>query len=238
MKTAIVTGASRGVGRAIAERLAGEGYRLLINCRSRFELLDHAAAELSAKTSCIPIHGKISGELLERYLGGSAVSQEELLLVNNGGISRFQLAQEVTDGELMELMEANLLSMFRLCRVLIPYLLRSGNGRILNISSVWGICGASMESVYSMTKGGVNAFTRALGRELAPSRIPVNAIALGAVDTDMNSWMGEEERAALNEEIPFGRMASVSEAAEFAMLLLKSPRYLTGQVIQFDGGWI
>lgn len=281
MKTAIITGASRGVGRAIAEKLAGEGCRLLINCRSRFDLLDAVAESLSGKTEVISIHGEITEEILKKHLKerGAAVraadaelnfhwtstkseteskietetktemeseavsafadtSDSELLLINNGGISTFQLAQDVGDAELMEMLEANLLSMFRLTRAVIPYLLRSGNGRILNISSVWGISGASMESVYSMTKGGINAFTRALGKELAPSHIPVNALALGAVDTDMNGWMGEEDLERLREEIPYGRMANPAEVADFVSLILKSPKYLTGQILQFDGGWI
>lgn len=281
MKTAIITGASRGVGRAIAEKLADEGCRLLINCRTRFDLLDAVAESLSGKTEVISIHGEITEEILKKHLKecGAAVRaadaelnfhwtstrseteskietetktemeseavsafadtvDSELLLINSGGISTFRLAQDVGDAELMEMLEANLLSMFRLTRAVIPYLLRSGNGRILNISSVWGISGTSMESVYSMTKGGINAFTRALGKELAPSHIPVNALALGAVDTDMNGWMGEEDLERLREEIPYGRMANPAEVADFVSLILKSPKYLTGQILQFDGGWI
>ena len=117
-------------------------------------------------------------------------------------------------------------------------MVRQKSGRIVNISSVWGLAGASCEAAYSATKGAVNAFTKALAKELAPSGISVNAIAFGAVDTRMNSFLSEEDRAALEEEIPFGRMATADEAALTIVKLLEMPEYLTGEVIKVDGGWI
>ncbi len=243
MKSAVITGASRGVGKAIAEALAEDGWRLLLNCRSRFDLLDENCAALSTKTECCAVHGEIDSAALGRFLGidlnsGRSAGEDEILLVNNGGISRFNLLQDVSDAEFGELVDSNLGSMFRLSRAMIPYLLKAGQGRIWNISSVWGVTGASMESIYSLTKGGVNALTKALAKELAPNHIPVNALALGCVDTDMNGWMSPEDRAAVEEEIPYGRMATAEEAAEMLRLLIKSPAYLTGQIIQFDGAWI
>lgn len=253
MKTAIITGASRGVGRAAAEALARDGWRLILNCRTRFELLEQEAERLRAWTRVMTVHGPITAAILEELLGpettaqgmymmeeaptGAESSDDTILLVNNAGISTFHLAQDVSDQELSEMLEANVSDMFRLTRAVIPYMLRRG-GRVINVSSVWGVTGASMESVYSLTKGAVNAFTAALGKELAPSHIPVNAIALGCVDTDMNGWMSAEDRARLEEEIPYGRMCTPAEAAEFIRLLAAAPDYLTGQVIRFDGGWI
>ena len=158
--------------------------------------------------------------------------------MNNAGISTFNLAQDVSDDELEEMLDANVKDMFRLTRAVIPYLLRASEGRILNMSSVWGVVGASMESVYSLTKGAVNAFTEALGKELAPNHIPVNAIAIGCVDTDMNGWMSAEDRAQLEDEIPYGRMCTAAEVADLVRLLAAAPAYLTGQIIRFDGGWI
>lgn len=270
MKTAVITGASRGVGRAAAEALAREGWRLILNCRSRFDALDQVAAALAEQTEVTAIHGPIDEAVLSKHLGidlnaFASVCEEaldhikeyanvsdpfdrrtriaedsadQLLLINNGGISTFHLAQEVTDAELEEMLDANLKTMFRTTRAMIPYLLKVGKGAVINISSVWGQDGASMESVYSMTKGGINAFTRALGKELAPNHIPVNALALGCVDTDMNAWLSPEEREALEAEIPYGRMATPEEAAEMIVLLAKAPAYLTGQIITMDGGWI
>ena len=136
------------------------------------------------------------------------------------------------------MLDANVKDMFRLTRAVFPSLLRASEGRILNMSSVGGVVGASMESVYSLTKGAVNAFTEALGKELAPNHIPVNAIAIGCVDTDMNGWMSAEDRAQLEDEIPYGRMCTAAEVADLVRLLAAAPAYLTGQIIRFDGGWI
>lgn len=284
MKTAIITGASRGVGRAVAETLAQDGWRLILNCRSRFELLEQEAEKLRIMTEVHTVHGPITEEVLAALLGTpgaktipilteedlertqpeSCTSCEEksdplpsrtqqdayarrtrietpedaILLVNNAGISTFNLAQDVSDDELEEMLAANVKDMFRLTRAVIPYMLRASEGRILNMSSVWGVVGASMESVYSLTKGAVNAFTEALGKELAPNHIPVNAIAIGCVDTDMNGWMSTEDRAQLEDEIPYGRMCTPAEVADFVRLLAAAPAYLTGQIIRFDGGWI
>ena len=234
MKTAIITGASRGVGRAVAETLAQDGWRLILNCRSRFELLEQEAEKLRSMTEVHTVHGPITDDVLQELLGRS----ESILLVNNAGISTFNLAQDVSDDELEEMLAANVKDMFRLTRALIPYMLRASEGRILNMSSVWGVVGASMESVYSLTKGAVNAFTEALAKELAPTHIPVNAIAIGCVDTDMNGWMSAEDRAQLEDEIPYGRMCTPAEVADFVRLLAAAPAYLTGQIIRFDGGWI
>lgn len=284
MKTAIITGASRGVGRAVAETLAQDGWCLILNCRSRFELLEQEAEKLRIMTEVHTVHGPITEEVLAALLGTpgaktipilteedlertqpeSCTSCEEksdplpsrtqqdayarrtrietpedaILLVNNAGISTFNLAQDVSDDELEEMLAANVKDMFRLTRAVIPYMLRASEGRILNMSSVWGVVGASMESVYSLTKGAVNAFTEALGKELAPNHIPVNAIAIGCVDTDMNGWMSTEDRAQLEDEIPYGRMCTPAEVADFVRLLAAAPAYLTGQIIRFDGGWI
>lgn len=112
------------------------------------------------------------------------------------------------------------------------------SGHIINISSVWGSVGASCEAAYSASKGAVNALTRGLAKELAPSNIQVNAIACGAIDTDMNACFGPEERAALEAEIPAGRYGTPVEVADMVYQLICSPAYLTGQVITLDGGWI
>ena len=284
MKTAIITGASRGVGRAVAETLAQDGWRLILNCRSRFDLLEQEAEKLRSVTEVHTVHGPITDEVLAALLGTlgtktipilteedieraqleTCTSCEEksdplpsqdqqdayarrtrieppedaILLVNNAGISTFNLAQDVSDDELDAMLDANVKDMFRLTRAVIPYMLRASEGRILNMSSVWGVVGASMESVYSLTKGAVNAFTEALAKELAPTHIPVNAIAIGCVDTDMNGWMSAEDRAQLEDEIPYGRMCTPAEVADFVRLLAAAPAYLTGQIIRFDGGWI
>ena len=241
MKLAIITGASRGIGRETAKAFAKEGYSLLLNCEKNIALLEELKTEIDQSPEIILKQGSFSSIFLENYFHTKESNQieiDELVLVINQGKSTLNLTQDYSPEETDSLIQANLLEPFQLVQRMIPYLLRAKEGRILFSSSVWGNVGASMESLYSLTKGGINSFVKALGKELAPSHIAVNAVAFGAIDTDMNAWLSEEEKAGLEEEIPYGRMATVEEAADFLLLLSKAPLYLTAQVIPFDGGWI
>ena len=241
MKLAIITGASRGIGRETAKAFAKEGYSLLLNCEKNTALLEELKTEIDQSPEIILKQGSFSSAFLENYFHtkeSNRIEIDELVLVINQGKSTLNLTQDYSSEETDSLIQANLLEPFQLVQRMIPYLLRAKEGRILFSSSVWGNVGASMESLYSLTKGGINSFVKALGKELAPSHIAVNAVAFGAVDTDMNAWLTEEERSSLEEEIPYGRMATVEEAADFLLLLSKAPLYLTAQVIPFDGGWI
>ena len=283
MKLAIITGASRGIGRETAKGFAKEGYSLLLNCEKNIALLEELKTEIEEETKVskaerkvvlatveetlqkfdnskekdssennfknnfdqspeiILKQGSFSSAFLEGYFHAKETERveiDELVLILNQGKSVLRLTQEYSADETDSLLQANLLEPFQLVQRMIPYLLRVKEGRILFSSSVWGNVGASMESLYSLTKGGINSFVKALGKELAPSHIAVNAVAFGAVDTDMNAWLTEEERSSLEDEIPYGRMATVEEAADFLLLLSKAPLYLTAQVIPFDGGWI
>ena len=283
MKLAIITGASRGIGRETAKAFAKEGYSLLLNCEKNIALLEELKTEIEEETKVskaerkvvlatveetlqkfdnskekdssennfknnfdqspeiILKQGSFSSAFLENYFHtkeSNRIEIDELVLILNQGKSVVRLTQEYSADETDSLIQANLLEPFQLVQRMIPYLLRAKEGRILFSSSVWGNVGASMESLYSLTKGGINSFVKALGKELAPSHIAVNAVAFGAIDTDMNAWLTEEERSSLEEEIPYGRMATVEEAADFLLLLSKAPLYLTAQVIPFDGGWI
>ena len=136
------------------------------------------------------------------------------------------------------ILRTNLTSVFNCCKLAIPMMLEKKQGKIINISSVWGVCGASCETAYSATKGGVNALTKALAKELAPSNIQVNAIACGAIDTEMNHFLDDEELIGLIEEIPAGRLGRAEEVADLAYHLGYKENYLTGQVIGLDGGWV
>ena len=136
-------------------------------------------------------------------------------------------------------MDVNLNAAFYTSRLAIPMMLHRHSGRIINISSVWGNVGASMEVAYSASKGGLNAFTRALAKELAPSGIQVNAVACGVIDTDMNrEHLSKEDLDELCDEIPAGRMGDTAEVASLAVMLANAPTYMTGQIIRIDGGWI
>ena len=136
------------------------------------------------------------------------------------------------------LIRTNLTSLYNTCHTYVPDMVRAQAGRVLNISSVWGIAGASCEVAYSASKGAVNAFTKALAKELAPSRIRVNALALGIVDTRMNGHLSEKETAEIRDQIPAGYIVSPEEAAEAALRLLQMPEYFNGEVVRFDGCWL
>lgn len=236
-KKALITGASRGIGRAIANQLAREGYDLYLTCLRSIDSLQEFASRLEADCgiSCIPFQGDMGDwESVSRLF--SRIDRLDVL-VNNAGISHIGLLQDMRPDEWRRIMATNLDSCFYTCRLAIPLMLRAGSGRILNISSVWGNVGASMETAYSASKGAVNSFTRALARELAPSGIPVNAIACGVIDTDMNRCFSEEEMQEIIREIPADRLGSPREAAELASRILQSPTYMTGQIITLDGGW-
>jgi len=161
------------------------------------------------------------------------------IVINNAGIAWLGLLTDMTTREWQEVMSVNLDALFYTSRYAIPLMLRQHSGRIINISSVWGSVGASAEVAYSASKGGVNAFTKALAKELAPSGIAVNAIACGVIDTDMNrTHLNAEEMDILRNEIPADRLGSPEEVAALALLLADSPIYMTGQILTIDGGWI
>lgn len=234
---ALITGASRGIGRAIAEALAADGYDLILTCRNSIGELETFAAYLSEQygiSVCAErVDMKVSADVRELFEGISDLD----VLVNNAGISHIGLLQDMADEEWDDVIGTNLSSAFYTCKHAIPIMLRKHSGRILNISSVWGNVGASLETAYSASKGGLNAFTKALSKELAPSSIAVNAIACGVVDTDMNAVFSPEDMDELKKEIPADRIGTPEEVAKLVSLVLKAPLYMTGQVITLDGGW-
>ena len=241
-KTALVTGASRGIGRSIALTLAANGYHLMITCHRNAEMLEEVKRYIESHfpVTCVTFVGDMGDFLVveQMYSVFTEYFSSLDLLVNNAGISHLGLLTDLSPEEWDRLLQTNLSSVFYTCRSGIPLMLRRKNGKIINISSVWGVCGASCEAAYSASKGGVNALTRALAKELAPSNIQVNAVACGAIDTDMNRFLSPGEREALLMEIPAGRMGRPEEAAELVFRLTEAPSYLTGQVIRLDGGWI
>ena len=240
-KVAVITGASRGIGRAIGIKYAQKGYRLAICCRSQEEKLRQAAKEIQAQGSeCVSFVGDMGMEKnVERFFQAIYSRYGRIdVLVNNAGISHMGLLQDMAPEEWDRILTTNLRSVFLCSRAAIPNMLSRHSGKILSISSVWGSAGASMEVAYSTTKGAINAFTRALAKELAPSGIQVNAIACGMIDTEMNHCLSPKEISAITEEIPAGRMGTPREVAELACQITENNEYLTGQVITLDGGWI
>ena len=240
-KTVLVTGASRGIGKAVAIKFAKKGYNVVISCINRADQLEQTRKEIeSFQAPCLAYLGDM-GDLkccetlfsqIRTRFGGVDV------LVNNAGISYIGLLQDMSAEDWERMLHVNLTSVFNCCKLAIPYMVRQKQGKIVNVSSVWGVVGASCETAYSATKGGINALTRALAKELAPSNIQVNAVACGAIDTEMNQWMEEDELISLVEDIPAGRLGSAEEVADLVYHLGYKNGYLTGQVIGLDGGWI
>lgn len=241
MQTVLITGASRGIGAALAREFAAHGYPLILNCRRQTGTLEQLAQELR-ETFSLPILtcvGDVGDPAFVRDMFDRASREigPVSILINNAGVAHIGLLQDMSYEQWHSVMNANADSVFLCCKYAIPDMLHNGHGYILNISSVWGSAGASCECAYSASKGAVNAFTKALARELAPSGITVNAIACGAIDTDMNACLSPEERAALEQEIPCGRYGAPQEVASLAYRLVNAGSYLTGQIITLDGGW-
>lgn len=241
-KTAIITGASRGIGAAIARKLASCGYNLSLCCCNSSDRLKALADELHCAygIEVLCYTGNVGDFFFAKDMVTNTISHFGHIdvLINNAGISHIGLLSDMTPEEWNNIVAINLTGVFNFTKLVTPYMVADKCGRILQISSVWGNVGASCEVAYSACKGGINAFTKALGKELAPSHIPVNAIACGVIDTDMNRCFDETERAELADEIPAGRFATACEVADMAYSVTTAPDYLTGQIITFDGGWI
>ena len=242
--TALITGASRGIGKAIAAEFAKNNYNLYLCCKSHVDSLTAYAAELSAEygITAIAVACDVSDEAdvssLFDIIDKSPIGAPEVV-INNVGIAWYGLLTDMSSDEWHQMIGTNLDSVFYICKKAVPYMIRNGHGKIINISSVWGQVGASCEVAYSTSKGGVNAFTKALAKEVAPSGVQVNAIACGVIDTEMNSsHLSEDELSELASEIPADRLGRPEEVAELALSIARSPSYLTGQIITIDGGWI
>lgn len=239
-KIAVITGASRGIGRAAALTFAANGWDLAVCCRQNTALLEtlHQDAE-ALGVSCLTFTGDMGDpENCTRFFDAVQKQYSHIdVLINNAGISLTGLFQDMTPDQWQQILSSNLSSTFYCSQQAVRRMLPRQSGCILNVSSIWGNIGASCEVAYSATKGGVASLTKALAKELAPSHIRVNAVAFGAIDTDMNAFLSSEERQALSDEIPAGRMGTVQEAAQLLYQLAQSPEYLTGQIITMDGGW-
>lgn len=236
-KTALITGASRGIGLAIAKEFAAAGFNLILTCSNSWNVLNKESTAISETyhVDCLPIQANMGEYSDVEHLFNQVEDLD--VLINNAGISYVGLLSDMSVEDWHNIMHVNLDSCFYTCKYAIPLFLKKQSGRIINISSVWGNVGASMEVAYSATKGGINSFTKALAKELGPSNIPVNAIACGIINTSMNACFSDEDIATIREEIPCDRIGEPSEVAKLALQLAEAPTYMTGQIITIDGGW-
>lgn len=238
MKTAIITGASRGIGRATALLLSKNGYNVVINynksedkAKSLSEEIGSAPhilykADISSKAAVFEMAEKAA----ERFGGID-------LLVNNAGIAQQKLFSDITEEDLQNMINTNFYGAFYAAQAVLPYMLRKKNGSIINISSMWGIVGGSCEVHYSAAKAALLGFTKALAKELGPSGITVNAIAPGIIDTDMMFNLNKAEKAVLLDETPIGRFGKPDDIAK-TVLFLAENKFYTGQVLSPNGGFL
>ena len=240
MSTVLITGASRGIGRAVALACAASGQysRIILNGGHDAAALQETSrlAGAAGDLRCISSLGDVGDLAYVRSLRQEYGPAD--VLINNAGISWTGLLTDMDPGEWDRMIRTNLTSLYNTCHTYVPDMVSRRSGKILNISSVWGLAGASCEVAYSAAKGAVNAFTMALAKELAPSNIQVNALAPGMVDTRMNSHLSPAETTVIRDQSPAGYIVSPEEAARAVMSLLDMPPYFTGQVVKLDGAWL
>lgn len=239
-KVALVTGASRGIGRGIALELAKSGASVIIN----YSKDDVGAKETLDMVNEIGGYGKLLKGDISIYEECERITKEIIkifgkidILINNAGISKIGLFMDMSKEDIDSVIDCNLKGTIYLSNNIVKEMIKNSSGNIINISSIWGNVGASCEVVYSGSKGGVNMFTKALAKEIAPMGIRVNGIAPGVINTTMNSFLSVDETNELKEEIPMGRFGEVNEIGELAVFLCENQcNYLTGQIITVDGG--
>lgn len=239
---AFISGAGRGIGAACALALARDGFDIVVNYNKSEEAAGRVAEQVRAlgrravlcrlDVSDPAAVNAACPELVRKY-GAPDV------LVNNAGVSISGLVQDVTDAQWQALMDGNLRSMFNLCRAFVPGMVSRKSGCIINISSMWGQAGASFESVYAASKGGVDALTRSLAKELGPSGIRVNAVSPGCILTDMCACYSEEDLKALADETVLGRNGTPEDIANaVAFLASDKASFITGQILGVNGGMV
>ena len=232
----LITGASRGIGRDIAIVLAKNGHKVIANynkseqqaikLQNENENIEIYKADVSRREE---VHKMVEG-ILKKY-GRIDV------LINNAGISENKLFTDASDQDWTRMININLYSVFCVTQEVLPNMIHNKKGCIVNISSIWGMVGASCETIYSVTKAGINGMTKALAKELGPSNVRVNAIAPGIIDTDMNKNLTQEDIKNIEEEIPLEKIGKGLDIARCVEWIIQD-EYTTGQIISINGGWI
>lgn len=238
MKTVLVTGASRGIGRAAAAAFAREGYRVCINYyRHRAEAEELAARLRAAGADAAVFGADVADAAAVREMVRQAGEVD--VLVNNAGVAGQRLFTDVTEEEWERMLAVNLTGLFHCAQAVLPGMLRRKAGKIIALSSIWGITGGSCEVAYSAAKAGVIGLVKALAKELGPSNIQVNCVAPGVIDTDMNRALTAADLAALCEETPLMRIGTPEDVAR-SILFLAGPGgdFITGQVLSPNGGFV
>lgn len=232
----LITGGSRGIGRACVELFAAEGHNVVFLYRSRTAEAQALCRQTGARAikADIAKSAAVDKAVAEAaaYMGGIDV------LVNNAGVSHIGLLQDMTDAQWRRVIDVDLSGAFHLSRAVIPHMVRQQAGRIINVGSMWGKVGASCEAAYSAAKAGIRGLTMALAKELGPSGITVNCVEPGLIDTDMNAALDDDTKRALCDDTPLGRIGTPRDVAD-AVYFFASPAssFITGQILGVDGGF-
>ena len=238
-KIILITGASRGIGRAIAKLLAENNYTVIANYNKSYESALMLKEELKAKSIEIDIF-KADVSKREEVKKMVQYCYEKYgkidILVNNAGIDQEKMFQDITDEDWKNIIDVNLYSVFCTTQEVVKYMLSAKSGCIINISSIYGIQGSSCASAYSASKAGIDGLTKSLAKELGPCNIRVNSIAPGVINTDMNSFLSDDELEEIKNSTPLQRIGEGVDIAR-CVLWLAQDEFTTGQVIAIDGGW-
>ena len=240
MKVAIVTGASRGIGRKIAETLAEKGYEVIANYNKSENLAQNLKEELKQKGINIDIFkADVSKREEVTKLVNYAIEKYGKIdiLINNAGISEEKLFVDVKDEDWDKMIQNNLYSVFCVTQETVKNMIQNKKGCIINISSIWGLVGASCESIYSISKSGIDGLTKSLAKELGPSNIRVNSIAPGLIDTDMNRNLSKEELQEIINQTPLQKIGLPEDIAKCVCWIIED-KFTTGQIISINGGWV
>ena len=236
----IITGASRGIGKEIARNLALKGLKVIANYNKSEESIKELKRELEKQEIDIDI---VKADVSKREEAKKLVEYtinkygKIDILINNAGISEYKLFTDETDEDWNKVINTNLYSAFIMCQEVTPNMINNKNGCIINISSIWGIVGASLEVLYSISKAGMNGLTKALAKELGPSNIRVNSIAPGIIKTKMINNLNNEEIENIKQEIPLEKLGETEDIAKCVEWLIED-NYTTGQIISINGGWV
>lgn len=242
MRTVLITGGAKGIGKATAEVFAENHFNVVINYLSSGEAAKSLVKNLQERgLSALALYADITQKVQvekmveEAYQAFGSID----VLVNNAGISHYKLFPEITEEEWDRMINVHLKGMYNCCKLIVPEMIKKKKGKIINISSIWGMVGASCEVSYSTAKAGMIGFTKALAKELGPSNIQVNCVAPGVIETDMLSNLTEADKNLLKDEIPLMRFGQVQEIANLVFYLAtQQADYITGQVISPNGGLV
>lgn len=241
-KVAMITGATRGIGKQIALTLANEGYNIVLNYRTKNDELIQAKNEIESKNvKCLTVQGDVTNFEDCKQMIESAIKEFGKIdvLINNAGITKDMLLARMKEEDFKQVIDVNLVGTFNMTKNVISYMMKARNGRIINISSVVGIAGNAGQTNYSASKAGIIGFTKSLAKEVASRNILVNAVAPGFIETNMTDVLKQEVKDEIAKNIPLKRMGTPKDVANVVKFLAsEDSSYITGQVISVDGGMI